>query len=111
VLLDTPDYNLLANITPILSHDRYEQEYRYVDSNSGPIRTKINVIRGFPTVICTQASDRSNRERFVEISRRFLSISVNTSERKVIDAISLKVERAGGARGEYDVKLCNIADC
>src|SRR5215469_16791178 len=40
VLLDTPDHNLLTNIASILSHDRYEQEYKYVDSNAGPIRTK-----------------------------------------------------------------------
>lgn len=105
MLLDTPDHNLLANIAPILSHDKYEQEYRYVDSNSGPIRTKINVIRGFPTLIYTQASDQSNRERFVEVIRRFLPISVNTSQKKVTDAIVLKVEKAGGARGEYDIKV------
>jgi hypothetical protein len=67
VLLDTPDYNLLANIAPILSHDRYEQTYKYVETNSGPIKTKANVIRGFPTVIFTQAIDRSNKERFVEV--------------------------------------------
>ncbi|MGB6531261.1 MAG: hypothetical protein WBF33_24400, partial [Candidatus Nitrosopolaris sp.] len=77
VLLDTPDYNLLTNIAPILSHDRYEQTYKYVETNSGPIKTKANVIRGFPTVIFTQAIDRSDRERSVEISRRFISISVN----------------------------------
>jgi hypothetical protein len=47
VLLDTPDYNLLTNIAPILSHDRYEQVYKYVESNSGPIKTKANVIRGY----------------------------------------------------------------
>jgi hypothetical protein len=105
VLLDTPDYNLLANIAPILSHDRYEQTYKYVESNSGPIKTKANIIRGFPTVIFTQACDRGNKERFDEISRRFLSISVNTSQKKVTDAIALKVERAGGARGEYDIKV------
>src|SRR5215469_5709781 len=105
VFLDTPDYNLLTNIAPILSHDRYEQIYKYVESNSGPIKTKDNVIRGFPTVIFTQAIDRSDKERFVEVSRRFLSISVNTSQKKVIDAIAIKVEKAGGARGEYDLKI------
>src|SRR5215469_3447939 len=65
VFLDTPDYNLLTNIAPILSHDRYEQIYKYVESNSGPIKTKDNVIRGFPTVIFTQAIDRSDKERSV----------------------------------------------
>ena len=105
VLLDTPDYNLLTNIAPILSHDRYEQTYKYVETNSGPIKTKANVIRGFPTVIFTQAIDRSNKERFVEVNRRFISISVNTSQKKVTDAIAIKVEKTGGARGEYDLKI------
>jgi hypothetical protein len=109
VLLDTPDYNFLTNITPILSHDRYEQVYKYVESNSGPIKTKVNVIRGFPTVIFTQACDRSDKERFVEVNRRFISISVNTSQKKVADAIALKVERTGGARGEYDMKVVEKA--
>jgi hypothetical protein len=63
VFLDTPDYNLLTNIAPILSHDKYEQEYRFVDSgSSGPLKTKVNVIRGFPTVIFAQASDTSNKD-------------------------------------------------
>jgi hypothetical protein len=75
VLLDTPDYNFLANIAPILSHDRYEQEYKFVDSNSGPIKTKVNVIRGFPTVIFAQASDDSDKKRFGEVSRRFRNVS------------------------------------
>jgi len=84
VFLDTPDYNLLTNIAPILSHDKYELEYRFVDSgSSGPLKTKVNVIRGFPTVIFAQASDSSNRERYAEINRRYLSVSVNTSEKKV----------------------------
>ena len=30
---------------------------------------------------------------------------MNTSEKKVTDAVSLKVERAGGARGEYDIRV------
>jgi hypothetical protein len=109
ILLDTPDYNLLTNIAPILSHDRYEQVYKYVESNAGPIKTKANVIRGFPTTIFTQACDRSNKDRFVEISRRFLSISVDTSQKKVADGIALKVERTGGARGEYDMKVVEKA--
>ena len=110
VFLDTPNYNLLTNIAPILSHDKYEQEYRFVDSgSSGPLKTKVNVIRGFPTVIFAQASDSSNRERYAEINRRYLSVSVNTSEKKVEDAVALKVERAGGARGEYDLKIVDKA--
>src|SRR5215475_11032395 len=108
--LDTPHYNLLTNIAPILSHDSYEQEYKFVESNSGPTKTKVNVIRGFPTLIFAQASDNSDNERFVEVNRRYLSISVNTSEKKVFYAIALKVERAGGARGEYDLKIVGRAE-
>ena len=104
VFLDTPDYNLLANIAPILSHDKYEHEYKFVDTSSGT-KTKINVIRGFPTLIFAQASDNSDKDRHFEINRRYLSISVNTSEKKIADAVALKVEKSGGARGEYDLKV------
>jgi hypothetical protein len=104
VLLDTPDYSLMANISSILSHDSYEQEYKFVDSKSG-IKGRTNVIRGFPTFIHAQASDHSEKERAVEVNRRYLAISVNTSEKKVTDAVSMKVERTGGARGEYDIKV------
>jgi hypothetical protein len=45
----------------------------------------------------------------VEVNRRFISISVNTSQKKVTDAIALKVERTGGARGEYDIKVVERA--
>jgi hypothetical protein len=69
------------------------------------MRTKVNVIRGSPTLFYTQASDHSHNRRFIEICRRRISISVDSSEKKVTDAVALKVERAGGARGEYDLKI------
>jgi hypothetical protein len=62
VLLDTPDHNLLANIAPILSHDSYEHIYKYVDSNSGPITTKANIVRGFPIL-----------KQLIEVTRKELS--------------------------------------
>jgi len=56
----------------LLSHDEYEVEYEFVDTNNG-IKTKSNVLRGtLPAVIFAQAIDFSHNKRYPEIQRRFI---------------------------------------
>ena len=50
----------------LLSHDRNEVEYNFTDTNNG-IKTKTNVLRGFPAIIFTAAVDYSHNKNF----RRF----------------------------------------
>jgi hypothetical protein len=50
IFLDTPPEKLLSGLLPLLSHDEYEVEYEYVDTNNG-IKTKSNILRGFPAVV------------------------------------------------------------
>jgi hypothetical protein len=50
VFLDSPRPELFNALMPLLSHDRYEVEYEFVDTNNG-IKTKTNVLRGWPAVI------------------------------------------------------------
>ncbi len=72
----------------MLSHDKYEVEYEYVDTHNG-IKTKNNVLRGWPAVICAQALDYSNSPRFPEYQRRFITTNPTMSQEKYNDAIEL----------------------
>jgi hypothetical protein len=45
IFLDTPSERLLSGLLPLLSHDKYEVEYEYVDTHNG-IKTKNNVLKG-----------------------------------------------------------------
>src|SRR5437667_2509355 len=68
VFLDTPNQGLLSAIMSLLSHDEYEVEYDFVDTNNG-IKTRTNVLRGWPVVIFAQAIDYSHYKRYPEIQR------------------------------------------
>lgn len=71
IFSDTPKHTLLEAIMSLLSHDRFEVEYEFVDTYNG-IKTKSNVLRGFPTVIFTAAVDYSKHPRWAETQRRFI---------------------------------------
>ena len=66
IILDTPPERLLAGLLPLLSHDAYEIEYEFVDTHNG-IKTKSNILRGWPAVIIAQALDYSKSPRFPNI--------------------------------------------
>jgi hypothetical protein len=66
IFLHTPNHTLLEAIMSLLSHDHHEVEYHFVDNFNG-IKTKTNVLRGFPTVIFTAAIDYSKYQRWSEI--------------------------------------------
>jgi hypothetical protein len=86
IFLDSPPAQLLEALMPLLSHDRMEVEYEFVDTYNG-IRTHGNVLRGFPAVIFTAAKDYTNNPRYPEIQRRFLITNPQMSPEKYHDAI------------------------
>jgi hypothetical protein len=88
IFLDTPSPRLFEAIMPLLSHDKYEVEYEYVDTSNG-IKTKGNVLRGWPAVIFAQAIDYSHYQRFPEIQRRFIITNPKMSVEKYKEAIGL----------------------
>jgi hypothetical protein len=88
IFLDTPSAKLFEAIMPLLSHDKYEVEYEYVDTSNG-IKTKGNVLRGWPAVIFAQAIDYSHYQRFPEIQRRFIITNPKMSVEKYKEAIGL----------------------
>ena len=71
IFMDTPREELFSSLMPLLSHDKYETTYEFVDKTEG-ITTNTNILRGFPSFIFSQAIDFSGYERAEEIQRRFL---------------------------------------
>jgi hypothetical protein len=88
IFLDTPLEQLLSGLLPLLSHDKYEVEYEFVDTHNG-IKTKNNVLRGWPAVIIAQALDYSNSSRYPEYSRRFITTNPTISTEKFNEAVNL----------------------
>ncbi len=75
---------------PLLSHDKYEVEYEFVDtSQHSGIKTKTNVLRGWPAVIFAQAIDYSRYQRWPEIQRRFIITNPKMKVEKYVDAVDL----------------------
>jgi hypothetical protein len=93
IFADTPKHTLLEAIMSLLSHDRYEVEYEFVDTFNG-IKTKSNVLRGFPTVIFTAAVDYSKHPRWAETQRRFIITNPNMSPEKYKESIQLMGARS-----------------
>ena len=90
VFLDTPNMELFNAIMPLLSHDNYEVEYEYADTGQNGIKTKGNILRGWPAVIFAQALDYSHYKRYPEIQRRFII----TNPKMTVD----KYKQAGSYR-------------
>jgi hypothetical protein len=86
IFLDTPPVELFAAIMSLLSHDRNEAEYDFTDTNN-EIKTKTNVLRGFPAIIFTAAIDYSHYKRFPEIQRRFNVVNPKMTKEKYNNAV------------------------
>jgi hypothetical protein len=62
IFVDTPKHTLLEAIMSLLSHDHHQVEYEFVDNFNG-IKTRTNILRGYPTVIFTAAKYYSRHPR------------------------------------------------
>jgi hypothetical protein len=94
VFLDSPSVGLFNALMPLLSHDRYDVEYEFVDTHNG-IRTRTNILRGWPAVIFAQARDYSHYVRFPEIQRRFIVTNPKMDAVKYSAAIDLMGHKFG----------------
>jgi hypothetical protein len=81
VFLDSPRPELFNALMPLLSHDRYEVEYEFVDTNNG-IKTKSNILRGWPAVIFAQAIDYSHYQRGIQRFNVDLSLQIQKWRRQ-----------------------------
>jgi hypothetical protein len=109
VFLDSPRPELFNAIMPLLSHDRYEVEYEFVDTNNG-IKTKSNILRGWPAVIFAQAIDYSHYQRYPEIQRRFIITNPKMSAEKYAHAVDLICDRFGLPDFAYQAKIVSDLD-
>ena len=104
MFVDSPRPELFNSLMPLLSHDRYEVEYEFVDTNNG-IKTKTNILRGWPAVIFAQAIDYSHYQRYPEIQRRFIITNPKMTPEKYAGAIDLISDRFGLPDFVYQAKV------
>lgn len=104
VFLDSPRPELFNALMPLLSHDRYEVEYEFVDTNNG-IKTRTNILRGWPAVIFAQAIDYSHYARYPEIQRRFIITNPKMTPEKYAAAVDLISDRYGLPDFVYQSKV------
>jgi hypothetical protein len=109
IFLDTPNHTLLEAIMSLLSHDHHEVEYHFVDNFNG-IRTKTNVLRGFPTVIFTAAIDYSKYQRYSEIQRRFIVTNPKMTAQKYKESIELIGAKNGLPDFVYDATVVSESE-
>jgi hypothetical protein len=110
IFLDTPRVELFNALMPLLSHDKYEVEYEFVDTGNNGIKTKSNVLRGWPSVIFAQAIDYSHHARYPEIQRRFIITNPKMTTEKYAAAIDLTVDRFGLPDLVYQQKIVSDSD-
>ena len=88
LFLDEPQYETLTMLKPLLSHDRFETEYKFVDKLSG--QTVKAILKGWPSVIfCSPKSKYT-----LEYCSRWLTASPQTSTEKISKVIKAKGEKA-----------------
>ncbi len=108
IFQDTPRVELLSAMMPLLSHDKYEVEYEYVETRTkNGIETRTNIIRGWPAVILCQAIDDTHHIRYPEIQRRFITTNPKMSCQKYSDAINLTGHKYGMPDFAYQEEIVN----
>jgi hypothetical protein len=92
VFLEPPHPEVWNILKPIISHDHWEMEHPYVDTD---LKTKNVVTRGWPVCIFCSARDESKWDIWPEIQSRFIMISPNMSKQKYAVANVLTFEKLG----------------
>ena len=109
VFLDSPRPELFAALMPLLSHDRYEVVYEFVDTPNG-IKTRTNIMKGWPAVIFAQAIDYSHYARYPEIQRRFIITNPKMEKTKYAAAVDLICDKFGLPDFAYQAKIVSDKD-
>jgi hypothetical protein len=92
LFLESPHPDVWEIIKTILSHDAWEIEHPYVDTD---LRTKNIVTRGWPACIFCSAKDESKWDVWPEIKSRFLIFSPNMSQEKYLESNILTFQKLG----------------
>ena len=96
VFLEPPHHELWSLLKPILSHDKKEIEFPYVNTTEkAGIQTKDVVVRGWPSCIFCSAKDESRWEIWSEIKSRLLITSPNMIPQKYQESNQLIAKTKG----------------
>ena len=96
VFLEPPHYELWNLLKPILSHDKKEIEFPYVNNTEkAGIQTKDVVVRGWPSCIFCSARDESRWEIWPEVKSRLLITSPNMIPQKYQESNQLIAQIKG----------------
>lgn len=80
LFLETPSYETIDMLRPILSHDKTEITYKFVDkSKNGPMRTVTTKVKGWPATIFLTV-DKSHNQEF---STRNFTVSPSVEKQKI----------------------------
>jgi hypothetical protein len=112
LFLDTAQEGLFNTLMSMISQDvPTDQLYEFTDkSGAGKIGSKINRLRGTPTIFNTQVIDDSRQVRYQEKNRRLIHVIPNTSTEKIHTAMGLIGQRYGLVNEEYDIQVVKSAD-
>jgi len=94
VFLDTPSSEIFEALMSLLSHDQYEVEYQFVDtSNRTGLKTRTNILMGWPSVIFAQAIDYTRHPRYQEIQRNFIVTNPRMDVEKYKSAVDSIIDK------------------
>lgn len=83
VFLESPDYETFMMLRPILSHDKEEIEYQFVDkTGKGQLQTRRVKLRGWPATIFLTCDNKY----MVELATRSFTATPDDSELKILGA-------------------------
>lgn len=94
LFLEPPNTQLWDLLKPILSHDKYEIEYKTTQTD-GSLKVKETIIRGWPAVIFCSAKNEANDPIWREIETRFDIVSPNTAVTKYKEANKYTAQKLG----------------
>ena len=96
LMLDRPNPKTLEMLKPILSHDRFEIDYKITDrTDSTGLKTKTVTLRGWPVIMVAATSVPAEDSSWAEIVSRFDIISPNQTTEKYRAAVQLNALKSG----------------
>jgi hypothetical protein len=112
LFLDTAQEGLFNTLMSMISQDSPDDQlYEFTDkSGVGKLGSKVNRLRGTPTIFNTQVIDDTRQTRYQEKNRRFIHVIPDTSTKKIHAAMDLIGQRYGLVDEEYDAHVVDSAD-
>ena len=106
LMLDRPDPKTLEMLKPVLSHDKYEIDYKITDrTDASGLKTKNITLKGWPVLMVAATSVPAEDTSWAEIVSRFDIISPNQTTAKYRSAVELNAMKSGLPTQILDGKL------